>query len=185
MRNKFNIKRFQSDSKPGSNLQPAVCIPTKPFRINPSNEARAQNVWTAWIDKQCYLVDEDVKQDLFDMGIPVWRTNLYEGVRANGQRIVVPIAFNSDPDVWMRSGIEMIYMARENWVTRRADNEHQRHVVMIDHSVDFEPEWGDDFLPLIEEAFGDRIITADHPLLKGKSKSKPVRSFSEIEDEFV
>jgi len=185
MRSQFNISRFQVAESGSGNTHVAVCLPSKAFRINPDPSGRVQNVLVSWVGKHWHLVDPDAKQALIDEGYAVFRANLYEVVRANGQRIVMPITYNPENSTWMESALRMLAEGRVHWISRESDNVNQRHLIKREKHIKLEPVWCDDFMALIEEAFGDHIVTLDHPLLK--SGSRLARSFDEIDDdnEFV
>jgi hypothetical protein len=176
----FDVENFRVKSASYGTQPPAVCLPTKPFRINPDpQEGRITDVLLSCIEGKWYLVDPDVQRVLFDAGYSAFKANLYEGVRANGQRFVMPITYNVDGECWMNSAIAMMKTARQYWVTREADSANQRHLFSVDSTRRPEPTWSGDFLGLIEEAFGDRVITQGHPLLR--SKPMPA-SLEEIEE---
>jgi hypothetical protein len=124
------------------------------------------------IEKRWFLIAPEAEQAMLDAGHNVFRANLYEGVRASGQRIVMPITYNADDNNWMNSAIAMMKAARKEWVTREADSANCRYIVKVDAGIHQDPEWSGDFVGLIEEAFGDQIVTLEHPLLARRKVSR-------------
>lgn len=179
----FDISRYQVSGSEGAAQPAAVCLPTQAFRINPDPSGRIKDVLITWHGKRCYLVDPDVKSAVIEAGYPVFRANLYEAVRATGQRIVLPITYNPEHSSWMDSALEMLSVGRAYWITRESDYDGQRHIIKRATGTRKEPVWVDDFLALVEEAFGDNIVTEGHPLTR--TGRPATRGFDEIDDEFA
>ena len=94
----------------------------------------------------------------------LWKAALYEGVRSNGARFVLPLT-DARPGREERTESlrEAVAAARHGWVKMVSDTEQDSWTTTAQTSKKFqslEPKWfGGEFSRLIEIAFRRRIIT--------------------------
>lgn len=85
----FDLSRFMASS---SGAAPAVqvCVPKTAFRIHPDRERTVSDIYLSHVEGKWWMVAANVIED---DGIEIqnlWRADLFEGIRPDGQRFVRP-----------------------------------------------------------------------------------------------
>ena len=157
----FDIARFAASS---SGLAPGipVCVPKTAFRIHPDRERTVSNIYIAHVNGKWWIIAADVVED---EGIDIqnlWRADLYEGIRPDGQRFVLPVTLPTwtDKTDWHDSLTQAVKLARKKWVTVEADKVNQCFDVTSEKPMKAGPDdWIDDeFSDVLELAFQGHII---------------------------
>jgi hypothetical protein len=130
---------------------------------------------TAWVidlkeEQETYLVLPPLWPSL--QGEATFRPKVfYLSVTMQGKYFLWPVRVPADdtrePDRWMRTPLEAVRLAKDQW-TRITWNEESRQHDVATSAAPQEPEWPDlSFRELLKLAFQDRVIDSlDHPVLR-------------------
>jgi hypothetical protein len=185
-RKKPFLQRFaapKAEVKPTA--KPGVFIPKKTsFRIHPDVLRVSPDVFIMQCNKQWYLLDPALIAD-GTVNRHFWRATLYQGILLNGDSVILPVTYpaGSGYEGWHDSMTDMIEHARHHWMQVRSDHDEKRYIGTRFRSEKAQPTWPIWTLDeLIEQAFGDRILDADHPIIAALQQSA-VNSMQEVIEE--
>jgi hypothetical protein len=157
----FDISRFMASS---TSLVHAVqvCMPKTAFRIHPDRNRTVSNIYIALIDGKWWMIASDVVED-GDIDIPnLWRADLYEGIRPDGQRFILPVTLPIYVDAtdWHDSLTHVVKLARKKWISVKSDKSNHCFDVISEKPIKMtEDAWPmGEFESLLELAFYGRII---------------------------
>ena len=114
----FDLSRFAASA---SGLTPTiqVRVPQTAFQIHPDRERTASGIYLCHVEGKWWMVAADVVED---EGIEIqnlWRADLYEGRKPDGQRFVLPVTLPmyADKTDWYDSLSQAARLARKKWIT--------------------------------------------------------------------
>lgn len=157
----FDLSLFRASSS-GVASAVQVCVPKTAFRIHPDRERTASDIYLSHVEGKWWMVAADVIED---DGVEVqnlWRADLFEGIRPDGQRFVLPVTLPmySDKTDWHDSLTQAVRLARKKWVTVESDKINKCFEVTSEKPMKVGPDdWNDcEFSDLLEQAFHGRIV---------------------------
>ena len=178
----FDLSRFAASA---SGLTPAiqVRVPQTAFQIHPDRERTASGIYLSHVDGKWWMVAADVVED---EGIEIqnlWRADLYEGRKPDGQRFVLPVTLPmyADKTDWYDSLSQAARLARKKWITVKSDKVNKCFDVTSEKAVKAgQDDWPDDeFSDLLEQAFHGRIIYTSKDAVTKLKKPSSRRNISE------
>jgi hypothetical protein len=160
-----------------------VCMPKTAFRIHPDHERTASGIYLSHLDGKWWIVAADVVEEEGIEFPNLWRADLYEGLKRNGQRFVLPVTLpmQINKTDWHDTLTQAARLARKKWITVESDKPRGRFDVTSRQLITEEADdWADDeFANVLEQAFEGRIIYTRNDAL-AKLKKPPRRE--NIED---
>lgn len=174
MANTFDIHDYlvnYDDFEPKPSVP--VCIPRKPFRIEPDSECCAYLICP---DKQWQLLHPDLANSGKVAG--VLKAVLYHGMFDDGSSFILPVTYpdqNRNPS-WFDGWQVIVQAAQKRWVTA-SKNDALSCYKHRDIKGIGQPDWSDlSMEQALELAFWQKHIDSlDHPLIvpaNGKTYSK-------------
>lgn len=179
----FDLSRFAASS---SSFTPAiqVCVPKTAFQIHPDRQRTASGIYLSHVEGKWWMVAADVVED---EGIEIqnlWRADLYEGRKLDGQRFVLPVTLPmySDKTDWHDSLSQAVRLARKKWIAVESDKVNKCFEVTSEKPMKVgQDDWLDDeFADLLEKAFHGRMIYTRKDVVTRLKKS----SRREISEDF-
>ena len=157
----FDLSRFAASA---SGLTPAiqVCMPQTAFQIHPDRERTVCGIYLCLFERKWWMVAADVVEDEAIEIQNLWRADLYEGRKLDGQRFVLPVTLPlySDQTDWHDTLSQAVRLARKKWITVESDKTNKCFNVTSEKPIKAgQDDWPDDeFSDLLEQAFHGRII---------------------------
>jgi hypothetical protein len=69
----------------------SACLPKTAFRIHPDRERTVSGIYLSHLDGKWWIIAADVVEEEGIEFPNLWRADLYEGLKRNGQRFVLPV----------------------------------------------------------------------------------------------
>jgi hypothetical protein len=139
-----------------------------PVRVHPDAYI---NAVVGYIDHQWFLFDGRLIDEYGELISYISNAILFLAIDKSGEEFILPVTepWSSYPESWRDSLLDIVDVARNNWVIIDKDGYHKKYI-MEKSLLSEQPDWSpESFQSLLNRAFpGELYVNSiEHPIMKG------------------